>query len=129
VNQYMQKVAAADLELSHSHGVLYSEYVYSRFESPFVGNLDTRAWYVEGKWTVIPGWYVAARCDRMVFSDVALAAGGVAGWDANIWKREIGIGFKPSTRLVAKLVHQESLVSTSPAVTRALAAAQLSVVF
>jgi len=129
VNQYMQEVAAADLELSHSHGVLYSEYVYSRFESPFVGNLDSRSWYVEGKWTVIPGWYVAARFDRMVFSDVALAAGGVAGWDANIWKREIGIGFKPSTRLVAKLVHQQSLVSTSPAVTRALAAAQLSVVF
>ena len=49
--------------------------------------------------------------------------------DANIWKREIGIGFKPSPRLVAKLVHQQSLVSTSPAVTRAFAAAQLSVVF
>ena len=129
VEEYMQRVAAADLELSHSHGVLYSEYVYNRFDSPFVGHLDSRAWYVEGKWTVLPGWYVAARFDRMVFSDVALAGGGVAGWDANIWKREIGIGFKPSPRLVAKLVHQQSLVSTSPAVTRAFAAAQLSVVF
>jgi hypothetical protein len=129
VDEYMQKVAAADLELSHGHGVLYSEYVFSRFESPFVGHLDSRSWYVEGKWTVLPGWYVAARFDRMVFGDVALAGGGVEGWDANLWKREIGIGFKPSTRLVAKLVHQESRVDTSPAVIRALAAAQLSVVF
>ena len=129
VDEYMQQLVAADLELSYYHGVLYGEYVYNRFESPFVGNLDLRAWYVEGKWTVIPGWYVAARFDRMVFTDVALSGGGMEAWDADLWKREIGIGFKPSTRLIAKLVHQESRVNLSPAVVRAFAAAQLSVVF
>ena len=129
VDEYMQQLAAADLELSYSHGVLYSEYLFNRFESPFVGNLDLRAWYVEGKWTVIPGWYVAARFDRMVFADVPLASGEVAGWDADLWKREVGIGFKPSARLIAKLVHQESKVNTAPAVVRAFVAAQLSVVF
>ena len=129
VDEYMQKVAVADLELSYGHGVIYSEYVLNRFESPFVGNLDSKAWYVEGKWTLLPGWYVAARFDRMIFGDVALASGGVAGWDADLWKREIGIGFKPSARLIAKLVHQESRVNVSPALVRAFAAAQLSVVF
>ncbi len=129
VDEYMQDLAAADLELSYGHGVLYSEYLVNRFESPFVGNLDLKTWYVEGKWTVLPGWYVAARFDRMIFGDVALASGGVAGWDADLWKREIGIGFKPSTRLVAKLVHQESRISVSPALVRAFAAAQLSVAF
>src|SRR6185295_6841664 len=128
-DEYMQELLAADLELSYGHGVLYSEYLFNRFESPFVGNLDLNAWYVEGKWTVIPGWYVAARYDRMIFDDVALASGGVAGWDADLWKREIGIGFKPSRNLVAKLVHQESRVNVTPAVVRAFAAAQLSVVF
>jgi hypothetical protein len=129
VDGYMQDLASADLELSYGHGVLYSEYVVNRFESPFVGNLDLKAWYVEGKWTVLPGWYVAARFDRMIFGDVALASGGVAGWDADLWKREIGIGFKPSTRLIAKLVHQESRVNVSPAIVRAFAAAQLTVAF
>ncbi len=129
VDEYMQDLASADLELSYGHGVLYSEYLVNRFESPFVGNLDLKSWYVEGKWTVLPGWYVAARFDRMIFGDVALASGGVAGWDAALWKREIGIGFKPSTRLVAKLVHQESRVNVSPAIVRAFAAAQLAVAF
>lgn len=129
VDEYMQLLAATDLELSYGHGVLYSEYVFNRFQSPFVGNLDLRAWYVEGKWTVIPGWYVAARFDRMVFDDVPLSAGGVAAWDADLWKREIGIGFKPSGRLITKLVHQESRVNTTPALVRAFMAAQLSVVF
>lgn len=129
VGEYMQQLAAADLELSYGHGVLYSEYVLNRFESPYIGNLDLRAWYVEGKWTVIPGWYVAGRFDRMIFDDVALASGGVAGWDADLWKREIGIGFKPSARMIAKLVHQESRVNTSPAIVHAFMAAQLSVGF
>ena len=129
VDEYMQKLAGADLELSYGHGVLYSEYVFSRFGSPFVGNLDLKSWYFEGKVAVLPGWYVAARFDRMIFSDVPLAAGGVEAWDADLWKREIGIGFKPSARLVAKLVHQESRINVSPAIVRAFAAAQLSVVF
>jgi hypothetical protein len=126
---YMQQVAAADLELSYGHGVLLGEYLLNRFESPFIGNLDLRAWYVEGKWTVIPGWYVAGRFDRMIFDDVALSSGGVAAWDADLWKREIGIGFKPSGRLLAKVVHQESRIHVSPPIVRAFAAAQLSVVF
>jgi hypothetical protein len=125
----MQQLVGADLELSYSHGVLYSEYVRNRFESPFVGGLNLQAWYVEGKWTVIPGWYVAARFDRMVFDDVALAAGGSTPWDADLWKREIGIGFKPSARLIAKVVHQESQVNVAPRNRRSFAAAQLSVTF
>ena len=129
VDQFMQKLGAADLELSYGHGVLYSEFLFSRFESPFIGNLDLRSWYVEGKYTVLPGWYVAGRFDRMIFSDVALSGGGVAAWDADLWKREIGIGFKPSKRLVAKLVHQQSQVNVTPPLVRAFAAAQLSVGF
>lgn len=129
VGEFMQDVAAADLELSYGRGVFYSEYLYSRFESPFVGNLDLRAWYFEGKWTILPGWYVAGRFDRMTFEDIALSSGGVAAWDADLWKRELGIGFKPSKQLVAKLVHQESRINVSPPLVRAFAAAQLSVTF
>jgi hypothetical protein len=129
VEEFMQDLAAADLELSYGHGVFYSEFLWSRFESPFVGNLDLRSWYVEGKWTVLPGWYVAGRYDRMIFGDVALSTGGVAAWDADLWKRELGVGFKPSKRLVTKLVHQESRINVSPPIVRAFAAAQLSVTF
>jgi len=129
VDDFMQQVGAADLELSYGHGVFYSEIATSRYESPFVGNLDLKTWYFEGKWTILPGWYVAGRYDRMIFSDVPLATGAVEGWDADLWKREIGIGFKPSKSLVAKVVHQQSQVNVSPPVVRAFAAAQLSVTF
>ena len=129
VDEYMQKVLGGDLELSYWRAVLYSEYAYNRYMSPFVGNLDSHAWYVEGKVTVVPGWYVAARFDRMTFSDVPLATGGVESWDADVWKREIGIGFKPSTRLIAKLVHQQSQTALSPRVVHAFMAGQLAVTF
>jgi len=129
VDEYNQQVLGGDLELSYAHGLLYSEYAYCRYQSPYVGNLDSHAWYVEGKYTVIPGWYVAARFDRMTFTDVPVTTGGVAGWDANVWKREIGVGFKPSTRLIAKLVHQQSQIALSPRVVHAFMAAQLAVTF
>jgi hypothetical protein len=126
---YNQQLVAADLELSYSHGVVYAEYMRNEFESPFIEDLFLNAWYVEGKWTVIPGWYVAGRYDRMIFDDVALASGGSAAWDAGTWKREIGIGFKPSANLITKLVHQESKIHVNPPLVRAFMAAQLSVVF
>jgi hypothetical protein len=129
ITDYNQQVAAADLELSYGRAVLYSEYLLNRWESPIIGNLDLKSWYVEGKVTVIPGWYVAARFDRMIFDDVPLSSGGVAGWDADLWKREVGIGFKPSANLLAKLVHQESQINVSPPLVRAFMAAQLAVSF
>ena len=87
------------------------------------------SWFAEGKVTVIPGWYVAGRYSRMLFDELSLTSGGVARWDAPLWRREIGVGFKPSKALLAKVVHQETHIETVPRRVEAFMAAQLSVVF
>jgi len=129
VDDYHQVFAGADLELSYDRAIFTGEYVWNRFEQPFLGNLDLDSWYAEGKVTVLPGWYVAGRYSRMLFDEVDLTAGGVARWDAPLWRREIGIGFKPSKVLLAKLVHQETHIETVPRRVEAFLAAQLAVVF
>lgn len=129
ITDYNQTMAGADLELSYGRGVLYAEYVQNRFESPFVEDLDLDAWYVEGKVTVFPGWYVAGRYDRILFDEVALTGGGVGRWDASLWRREVGVGFKPSKNLLAKLVHHETVLETTPRTVEAFVAAQLALVF
>jgi hypothetical protein len=129
VNDYNQIFAGGDLEVSYDRVVLTGEYVWNRFEQPFVGNLDLESWYAEGKVTLIPGWYVAGRYSRMLFDDLRLSGGGVAHWDAPLWRREIGVGFKPSKMLLAKLVHQETQIETVPRRVEAFMAAQLSVAF
>jgi hypothetical protein len=129
VDDYNQVFAGADLELSYDRAVVTGEYVWNRFEQPFVGDLDLESWYAEGKVTVLPGWYVAGRYSRMLFDDLRLASGDVAAWDAPLWRREVGIGFKPSKMLLAKLVHQETHIEIVPRRVEAFVAAQLSVVF
>jgi len=128
-NDYNQVFAGADLELSYDRAVLSGEYVWNRFEQPFVGDLDLTSWFAEGKVTVIPGWYVAGRYSRMLFDDLTLADGRAVSWDAPLWRHEFGIGFKPSKMLLAKLVHQETHIETVPRRVEAFVAAQLSVVF
>ena len=115
--------------ISYGRAVFTGEYVWNRFEQPFVGDLDLDAWYAEGKVTVLPGWYVAGRYSRILFDDVALQGGALARWDAPLWRREIGVGFRPSKMLLAKVVHQETHTETVPRRVEAFMAAQLAVVF
>lgn len=129
VDDYNQVFAGSDLELSYDRAVVYGEYVWNRFQQPYVGNLDLRGWYAEGKVTVRPGWYVAGRYSRILFGDLRLSNGSLAAWDAPLWRREIGVGFKPSKMLLAKLVHQETHTETAPRRVEAFMAAQLAVVF
>lgn len=129
ITDYNQVVAGADLELSYGRAVAYAEYVWNRYEQPFVGDLDLTSWYFEGKVAVLPGWYVAGRYSRMTFDELTLGSGEVARWDAPMWRREIGVGFKPSKRLLAKLVHQETHVEVVPRRVEAFMAAQLAVLF
>jgi hypothetical protein len=129
VNDYNQVFAGADLELSYGRAIVTGEYVWNRFEQPYVGNLDLDSWYTEAKVTVFPGWYVAGRYSRMLFDDLTLAGGDRERWDAPLWRREIGIGFKPSKMLLAKVIHQETHIETTPRRVEAFMAAQLAVVF
>ena len=128
-DDYHQVFAGSDLELSYGRAVFTGEYVWNRFEQPFVGDLDLDAWYAEGKVTVLPGWYVAGRYSRILFGDVTLQGGTLARWDAPLWRREIGVGFRPSKMLLAKVVHQETHTETVPRRVEAFMAAQLAVVF
>ena len=129
ITDYNQIMGGADLELSYGRGLVYAEYIKNRFESPLVEDLDLDAWYIEGKITVFPGWYVAGRYDRILFDEVTLTGGGVGRWDAPLWRREVGIGFKPSKNLLAKLVHHETQIETTPRRVDVFMAAQLALVF
>ena len=56
---------------------------------------------LEGRYKIAPGAYVAARGDRLDFSDVT-GSGGPASWDAGIWRFEIGGGYSVTRNILAK---------------------------
>ena len=54
------------------------------------------AWLTEGRYKLAPGWYVAARYDRMLFSRVESSQGPI-DWDAGLWRVEAGAGYSMRT--------------------------------
>ena len=63
------------------------------------------AWLTEGRYKVAPGWYVAARYDRMLFSRVESSQGAI-DWDAGLWRVEAGVGYSVRRNVTLKASYQ-----------------------
>ena len=56
---------------------------------------------VEARYKVAPGLYVAARGDRMDFSQIS-GATGPASWESRIWRIETGLGYSLTRNVQVK---------------------------
>jgi hypothetical protein len=62
---------------------------------------------IEGRYKVAPGFYVAARGERLDFSTVR-GERGLAEWEAETWRFESGIGYSFTRNILAKVVWQSN---------------------
>ena len=133
VEDYHQMLSMADLELIAGHVELRAEGAHNRWETPTVGNLKVRSGYVEAKYALDFGAFVAGRWDVMRFGKIADSGGALRPWDSDLSRIETGVGYRFSRAAQAKLVYQRTSydVSPDPSVSpdRSLVAAQLSVAF
>jgi hypothetical protein len=130
---YHQKLGMADLELLFDHLELRGEAAQNVWESPIVGDLETTAGYVELKYSLAFGGYLAGRWDVLRHGKIANSAGVKHPWDSDVTRIETGIGYRFNREAVAKLIFQRTTVDLEsvPAKDRGhdLLAAQLSVAF
>jgi len=133
VNDYRQKLGMADLELESGHFEVRSEGVRGAWETPTVGELSFTSGYVELKYSLSFGAFVAGRWDALRFGDITDSAGASRSWDADVTRWEVGAGYRFNRDVVAKVVRQEDRIDASeeyPSARRSsLVAAQLSVGF
>jgi len=105
---FTQTALGADVEYSRDYYVVRAESVWSAWRLPSVGMpvidapLTALSTYVEGRYKLRPGLYVAARVDHLGFSDVAGSAGPET-WDAPVTRVEIGGGYSLQRNLLLKL--------------------------
>jgi hypothetical protein len=110
---YGQQAYGADLEYSRDYWLVRSEVVTSRWEVPpglaptLPPDLRASSWLVEGRYTVAPGAYVAARVDTLWFSEIR-GSYARAPWDANVWRTEVGVGYALARHLRLKVAVQHS---------------------
>ena len=105
---FMQIAYGADLEYSRGHLLLRADTVMSEFQipairAPFIDDpLRVLAVSVEGKYTIMPGFYAAARAEHMAFSRV-WGTRRRAEWDAPVSRVEVGGGYYLQRNLVARM--------------------------
>jgi hypothetical protein len=110
---FTQTAWGADVEYSRDYYVLRAETIWSQWKLPALGApvLDTpltaQSTYVEGRYKVRPGLYVAARVDHLGFSDV-VGTVGTESWDAPVTRVEIGAGYSLQRNLLLKIACQRN---------------------
>ena len=104
---YDQGAAEIDVEYSRDHWLVRAETVSSSWRMP-IGTTGTpttlraTATSVEGRYTLAPGLYAAARVEHLGFNRIASAT-QVDEWDAPVRRVEIGGGYYVQRNLIARV--------------------------
>jgi hypothetical protein len=133
VEDYHQKLAMADVELVAGHIEARAEGAHNVWQTPTVGDLKVSSGYLEVKYSLPIGAFVAGRWDVMDFGEIADSTGARRPWDSNLSRLETGGGYRFSRDVLAKIVYQRTHYDVSPEPdeprARSLVAAQFSVAF
>lgn len=102
-----QQAYGLDAEYARGHGLVRTELVLSRWMIPMpaeprpTGALRALGTSVEGKYTVRPGAYVAARAEHLTFNRIS-GTTRTQRWDAPVTRLEFGGGYHLQRNLLAK---------------------------
>ncbi len=106
-----QRVGGIDLEIAGGRWVTRADVVVSEWQMPVIGGpplvepLRAVAAALEVRRNIIPGFYVAARAERLAFSHVQTSRGSVS-WDAAVTRLEAGVGIALLHNVVARTTLQ-----------------------
>jgi hypothetical protein len=110
---YVQHATGADIEYSRDRWLVRADAVHSRWQLPLAaepisgGRLAAFAGSLEGRVTVLPGMYLAARGEHLAFSRITGRLGTMA-WDAPVSRVEIGGGYYLQRNAIARLSWQHN---------------------
>jgi hypothetical protein len=109
--RFMQRAYGADLEYSRDHWILRFDAVLSEWRIPAIAApmvpspLRALAMSLEGRYTFMPGMYVAARGEHLTYNRV-VGSVRVGEWDAPITRLEAGIGYYLQRNLIGRFTVQ-----------------------
>jgi hypothetical protein len=107
--RFMQHAYGADLEYSRDHWVTRAEAVLSEWRIPAVGApfvpapLRALAVSAEGRYTFLPGMYLAARAEHLAFNRIRGSTGAITEWEAPVTRVEVGGGYYLQRNLIARV--------------------------
>jgi len=104
----MERAFGFDAEYSRDHWLVRTEGVLDQWDVPTLSTaLTARSAFVEGTYKVRPGFFVAARVDKLDFSRVRSGA-QLREWDAPVSRIETGLGFYIQRNLLGRVTYQHN---------------------
>jgi hypothetical protein len=104
---------------------IWSEWKLPALAEPVIDRpVSALSTYVEGRYKLRPGLYVAARLDHLGFNDIVGSA-GPQSWEAAVTRVEVGGGYSLLRNLLLKVSVQRNTRDGGRVTNATLAAAQV----
>jgi hypothetical protein len=103
LDDFRQWVIGGDVSYARHHLEVWAEFFASRFEVPNVGDADTAAWYLEGRYKLTPRLFAALRWNQQVFGDLEDARGRDRSWDRDGWRADSALTWRFDRHLQGKI--------------------------
>ena len=129
-SDFEQLAQGLDIEYSRDRWLARADAVYSQWRLPLLndrlsrGRLRAGAVALEGRYTIVPGVYAAARVERLAFNRVE-GSRRIQAWEAPVSRLEIGGGYYLQRNIVARLSWQHNVRDAGRVRRNDLVAAQL----
>lgn len=108
-DDFTQTAFGADAEYSRDYYLMRVETIVSGWTLPTVDRpLRAISTSVEGRYTLRPGFFVAARVDHLTFSEIQ-GATRTASWDAPVSRVEVGASYLLRRNLQLKVAFQRNI--------------------
>ena len=128
-DEFKQTTVAYDIAYAWRHWQIWAEAFGSRFEVPNVGDAETLAYYIEGRYKFSPRVFLAGRWNQQFFDKIPDGIGGRQRWDRDIWRIETAVGYRFDRHLQTKLQYSLSRQNGPLQQGEQLVAAQITVKF
>lgn len=130
---YDQRLAGYDLEISHGKWRLFSEGFASEWEVPLVPEtLSTWSVYGEAGYDLHASWQAAVRAGLMRFSEISTTNDGQGprtGWDDDTYQVESALSYRLAREVIVRANWQHTVFTTGSDEPVDLLALQLKAVF
>ena len=103
-----QRALGIDAEYSRDHWLVRGEAVWDQWQIPTLADaMAASSGFLEGRYKILPGFFVAGRLDRLTFGRIATLSGSRT-WDAPVTRVETGAGFYIRRNFLAKSTYQHN---------------------
>ncbi len=130
---FRQDTLGFDLSYAHEHFQIWSEFILSQFDVPFVGQVGTLTYFIEAKYKFTPNLFAALRWNQQFFDEVTFRdANGrtqSAEWDRDLSRVDASIGYRFNRHVQAKVQYSYGHESGPEANADHLVAAQVTLKF